>query len=82
MYIGHGSLCVVSVGVCVCLCIYLSVLAVFPHYYTDPDVTWGNCRGCPVVVHALLGRFAIVTVTRQYSPKSRMVMHNNTQHCT
>jgi len=46
MYIGHGSLRVcVPVGVWVCLCIYLSVLAAFPHYCTDPDLTSGNCRG-------------------------------------
>ena len=25
--------------------------AAFPHYCTDPDVTWGNGRECPVVVH-------------------------------
>jgi len=33
MYIGHGRLCV-----------YLSVclsFAAFPHYCTDPDVSWG-----------------------------------------
>ena len=23
----------------------------FPHYCTDPDVTWGNGRGCPLVLH-------------------------------
>ena len=32
MYIGHGRLCV-------CLCVCLS-LAAFPHYCTDPDVSW------------------------------------------
>ena len=26
-------------------------LAAFPHYCTHPDVTWGNCRGYPVVAH-------------------------------
>jgi len=26
-------------------------LAAFPHYCTDPDVTWKNCMGCPLVVH-------------------------------
>ena len=26
-------------------------LAAFPHYCTDPDVTWGNGRGCSLVVH-------------------------------
>jgi len=25
--------------------------AACPHYYTDPDVTWGSGRGCPLVVH-------------------------------
>ena len=25
--------------------------AVRPHYCTDPDVTWGRDRGCPLVVH-------------------------------
>jgi len=30
MYIGHGRLCV-------CLS-----LAAFPHYYMDPDVSWGE----------------------------------------
>ena len=39
MYIGHARLCV-------CLS-----LVAFPHYYTDPDVTWGNGSGCPLVVH-------------------------------
>ena len=33
----------------VCLSVCLS-LAAFPHYYTDPDVTWGNGKGCPLVV--------------------------------
>jgi len=32
------------------LCDCLS-LATFPHYCMDPDVTWGNGRGCPLVVH-------------------------------
>jgi len=27
--------------------------AVCPHYCTDPDVTWGRGRGCPLVVHCL-----------------------------
>jgi len=39
MCIGHERLCV-------CLS-----LAACPHYCTDPDVTWGNGRGCPLVVH-------------------------------
>jgi len=43
MYIGHGRLCV-------CLCAWLS-LATFPHYCMDPDVSWRNGRGFPLVVH-------------------------------
>jgi len=39
MYCGH-------VRLCVCLS-----AAVRPHYCTDPDVTWGHGRGCPLVVH-------------------------------
>jgi len=35
--------------VCLCVSVCLSV-AVCPHYCTDPDVTWGRGRGCPVVV--------------------------------
>jgi len=38
MYISHDRLCV-------CLS-----LAAFPHYWTDPDVSWGMV-GCPLVVH-------------------------------
>jgi len=26
-------------------------VAAFPHYCTDPDITWGNGRGCHLVVH-------------------------------
>ena len=43
MYCGHARLCV-----CVSVC--MSV-AVRPHYCTDPDVTWGRGRGCPLVMH-------------------------------
>jgi len=35
MYCGHARLC----------------LSVRPHYCTDPDVTWGRGRGCPLVVY-------------------------------
>ena len=35
---------------CVCLSARLSIAA-FPHYCTDPDVTWRNGRGFPLVVH-------------------------------
>ena len=34
----------------VCVSVCLSA-AVRPHYCTDPDVTWGLGRGCPLVVH-------------------------------
>ena len=46
MHIGQDHLCV-----CVCLCVCLSVPATFPHYCTDPEVSWANFRGCPLVVH-------------------------------
>jgi len=46
--------CILAMAVCVCVClsIYLS-LAAFPHYCTDPDLTWRNGRECRVVVHCL-----------------------------
>ena len=43
MYCGHARLCV-------CLSVCLSA-AVRPQYCTDPDVTSGHGRGCPLVVH-------------------------------
>ena len=43
MYCGHARLCV-------CLSVCLSA-AVCPRNCTDPDVTWGSGRGCPLVVH-------------------------------
>ena len=39
-----------SVCLCVCLSMCLSS-ASCPHYCTDPDVTCGSGRGCPLVVH-------------------------------
>ena len=39
-----------SVCMCVCLRVCMSIAAC-PHYCTDPDVTWGNGRGCTLVVH-------------------------------
>jgi len=39
---------VTSVCVCVCVCLYAATCL---HYCTDPDVTWGSGRGCPLVVH-------------------------------
>jgi len=38
--------CKMYCGLCVCLS-----AAIHPHYCTDPDVTWGRGRGCPLVVH-------------------------------
>jgi len=43
MYCGHACLCV-------CLSVCLSAV-VRPHYCTDPDITWGHGRGCPLFVH-------------------------------
>jgi len=43
MYCSHARLCV-----CVSACLSA---AVRPHYCTDPDVTWGRGRSCPLVVH-------------------------------
>jgi len=40
----------VCVSVCLCVCVCLSA-AVRPHHCTDPDVTWGHGRGCPLIVH-------------------------------
>jgi len=42
-YCGYARLCV-CVSVCLSAAAYLQ-------YCTDPDVTWGSGRGCPVVVH-------------------------------
>jgi len=47
MYIVHGRLCV---SVCVSVRLSLAAFPV-PHYCTDPNATWGNGRGCPLVVH-------------------------------
>jgi len=40
--------CIVVTRVCVSVCLST---AACPHYCTDPDVTWGIDRGCPLVVH-------------------------------
>ena len=47
-YISRESL-TRNVGASVCLSVRLSAAAC-PHYCTDPDVTWGSGRGCPIVV--------------------------------
>jgi len=41
MYIGYGRLCV-----CLSVARRISTLL-----HADPDVTWGNGRVCPLVVH-------------------------------
>jgi len=44
--------CIVVKDVCVFVCLSVCLsLAAFPHYCTDPDVTWGNGTGCLLVVH-------------------------------
>jgi len=40
--------CILIMAVCVSVCLSL---ATFPHYCMDVDVSWGNGRGCPLVVH-------------------------------
>jgi len=44
MYCGHARLCVCLSILCVCPRLHA-------HYCTEPDVTWGNGRGCRLVVH-------------------------------
>jgi len=47
----YFTCCYISrVVTCVCLSVCLS-LATYPHCCTDPDITWGNDRGCPLVVY-------------------------------
>jgi len=52
-YIGHARLCVRLF-----VCLDLS-LAAFPHYCTDPDVTWGMVGGALYSDGALSSGFAI-----------------------
>ena len=47
-WVGDDAKCIVVTRVCVSVCLSA---AVHPHYCTDPDVTWGHGRGCPLVVH-------------------------------
>jgi len=49
LYFVWDSRCDIYLGDCR-LCVSLSLTA-FPHYCTDQDLSWGNCRRCPVVVH-------------------------------
>jgi len=50
VWVVHDAKCILVTCVCVCVSVCLS-LAAFQHYCTDPDVTWGNGRRCPLVVH-------------------------------
>jgi len=54
MYCGHARLCV-----CVCVSVCLSVRGRTPTQLHGPGCNLGSGRGCPLVVHALLGGFAI-----------------------
>ena len=48
--------CILVTVVCVFVCVSVCLsLAAFPHYCTDPDVTWGSGSGCPLVVHYWAG---------------------------
>jgi len=50
VWVVDDAKCIVVTHVCVCVCVCLSTAA-RPHYCTNPDVTWGHGRGCPLVVH-------------------------------
>jgi len=44
--------CIVVTAICVSVCLSVGLsIATFPHYCTDPDVTWGYGRGCRLVMH-------------------------------
>jgi len=44
--------CILVTAVCASVCLSVCLfLAAFPHYCTDPNVIWGNGRGCHLVVH-------------------------------
>jgi len=74
MYCGHARLCV-----CVSVCLST---AACPHYCTDLDVTWGNGRKCPLVVHYWadlqsvhgLRRYGNITRTRNVSEYIMLVL--------
>ena len=40
--------CIVVTRICVSVCLSAAACR---HYCTDPDVTWGSGRGCPLFVH-------------------------------
>jgi len=47
-WVVEDAKCTVVTRVCLPVCLSA---AACPHYCTDPDVTWGSGRGCPLVVH-------------------------------
>ena len=49
LYCGHARLCV-CLSVCLSVCVSVRG-RICSHYCTDPDVTWGSGRECPLVVH-------------------------------
>ena len=54
MWVVDDAKCIVVTRICVCVCDCVSVClsaTIRPHYCTDPDVTCGHGRGCPLVVH-------------------------------
>jgi len=70
--------CILVTRVCLCVsvCIFLSLAACL-HYCTDPDITWGNGNGCPLVVH--YWGFAIGARVRCYDKIART---RNVSECT
>ena len=70
MYCGHARLCV-CLSVCLSMCL---LAAVRPHYCTDPDITWGSGRGCPLVVHYWVD-LQSVHVLRCYSNIMRTLVY-------
>jgi len=49
-------------------------LAAFPHYCTEPDVTWGNGRGCPLVGRICNRCMGFVAVTAVPNAKCQRVL--------
>jgi len=55
----------------VCVSVWLSHAA-FPHYCTDPNVTWGNGRGCSLVVQCWADLQSVHGFRWQYSAEGDM----------
>jgi len=55
--------CILVTRICVPICVFVCLcLAAFPHYCMDRDVTWGNRRACPLVVHYWADLQSVCTV--------------------